>query len=84
MTLTGGEETLATCTKPGGVKSWEAPSASGVRFLFPDDGRTYNWQIFNSNTCSNPKESEVVQGSGTSCVNVPNPKAKFGAVRVFT
>lgn len=82
MTLNGAEEALGTCTKPGGAVPYgEKPTASSVRFLFPDDGRVYKWQVFGSEGCTGP---ELVRGNGTQCVDVPKKNAKFGGVIVFT
>jgi hypothetical protein len=52
-TFYGLQETLATCTSPSGFgdPGTDPDMATTVRFLFPDDGTTYHWKLFNGTTC---------------------------------
>lgn len=79
VSLNGGEETLAACTKFDGLYDPDAPDSAAVRFLFPDDGRTYKWQIFSTNTC----ETEIIAKEGPGCFSVPKD-TNIGAVIVYT
>lgn len=77
--LGGYEESLAVCTKFGGLYDPDAPDSAAVRFTFPDDGRTFKWRIFSTNTCS----EQIKQGEGAGCFNVPK-NTNIGAVIVYT
>jgi hypothetical protein len=79
VSLNGGEETLESCIKFDGLYDPDAPDTAAVRFYFPDDGRTFKWQIFSTNTCETEKNS----GEGAGCFNVPKD-TNVGAVIVLT
>lgn len=79
VTLNGYEETLAVCSKFNGLFDPNAPDQAAVRFLFPDDGRTFKWRLFGSNDCS----TQIAEGSGGGCRTVP-ANQNVGAVIVYT
>lgn len=79
VTLNGGEETLAACTKFDGLYDPDEPDSAAIRFLFPDDGRTFKWQLFSTNTCA----TQIAEGEDAGCYSVP-ADTNVGAVIVFT
>lgn len=79
VTLTGSEESLAACTKFDGLYDPDAPDSASIRFLFPDDGRTFKWRIFSTNTC----DEQINVGQDSGCFNVPRD-TNIGAVIVYT
>ncbi|KAK2757434.1 hypothetical protein CKAH01_05691 [Colletotrichum kahawae] len=79
VSLTGHEETLAVCSKFNGLYDPNAADSASVRFLFPDDGRTFKWRLFSSNTCS----TQIATGTGGGCFSVPSNQ-NVGAIIVYT
>lgn len=79
MSFNDGEETLTACSKFERLYDPDAPGAAAIRFLLPDDGRSFRWQIFSTNTC----ETQMVEDEGARCFNVPKD-TNVGAVIVFT
>ncbi|KAF9870743.1 hypothetical protein CkaCkLH20_11845 [Colletotrichum karsti] len=79
VSLTGHESTLAVCSKFMGLSDPNAPSSASVRFLFPDDGRTFKWRLFSTNDCA----TQIYMGEGDGCFTVPSNQ-KVGAIIVYT
>ncbi|KAH8898665.1 hypothetical protein GQ53DRAFT_604467, partial [Thozetella sp. PMI_491] len=77
--LTGAESTLAACVNVDSLFDETPTDKSSVRFLFPDDGRTFKWKLFGTNDCS----QQIAQGQGGGCETVPIDQ-KIGAVIVYT
>ncbi|KAK8128813.1 hypothetical protein PG984_009921 [Apiospora sp. TS-2023a] len=77
--LTGGEETLAACSKFNGLSDPDPAVAAAVNFMFPDDGRVFKWRLFSSNDCAD----QIAQGEGGQCFSVPVGQS-VGAVIVYT
>ncbi|KAK8087335.1 hypothetical protein PG994_002309 [Apiospora phragmitis] len=77
--LTGYEEDLASCVKFDGLFDPSPTDSAAVRFLFPGDGRKYQWKLFSGNTCGD----QIAQGEGDQCFSVP-VNQNVGAVIVYT